>query len=78
MQGWQPIETAPKDGTLICAYGIAHGDYGYTEAESTEFKIRWRKNMAGCGMWEIDDITPRYFNGFTPKHWMPLPDPPTN
>lgn len=51
---WQPIETAPRDGTEIL---------GYREGLGT-----WIVN------WDPDeqDFSP----GWTPTHWMPLPEPP--
>ena len=63
--GWQPIETAPKDGrdVLICSlyddssYGI---EIGYWNAVREE----WR----GDGPYAIDEAT----------HWMPLPNPPAH
>ena len=66
MMEWQPIETAPKDGTFVTA-----------AAESKTFfrfpypmKQRWNEEK---GKWEAND-------GHTydpqPTHWMPLPKPP--
>ena len=70
---WQPIETAPKDGTWI----LLAGDSGYT---TTPFRVSvcqwsfdtyhsfWRDH-SGDGF--LDD-------GDEPTHWMPLPPvPPT-
>ena len=61
---WQPIETAPKDGTEILVYGswYPHGKWkGMTLAS-------WLPNEE---MWTFDgdlmhDVT----------HWMPLPEAP--
>jgi len=60
---WQPIETAPKDGTdvLIAEYGdvaIAHWDrFG---------RGRWLGPRDNYGQCEI----------MQPTHWLPLPEPP--
>lgn len=65
---WQPIETAPKDGTRVL---IASG---------TDVVLAFFDNNAG--MWcenEYDNLwwgptdTARYDG---PTHWMPLPAPP--
>lgn len=64
---WQPIDTAPRDGTAILGYklsrlgGILHvtsflvvdGNYGRTEP-------RWSK----------------FTKSSPPTHWQPLPQPP--
>lgn len=67
---WQPISTAPKDGTAVLTYGTLHGDYGYTEDE----KII---TLAYCvsGTW-ICQKSNRYSSGYTPTHWISLPPPP--
>ena len=66
---WQPIETAPKDGTDILVYVGPHqfAAWYHTDTES------------GCSMWAIS--TDRCneaisFSTFLPTHWMPLPKPP--
>lgn len=67
---WQPIETAPKDGTEIIAFGFSRGDYGYDD-EYTWTGVRW-----GRQGWATTKPTGRYFIGFAPTHWTPLPEPP--
>lgn len=68
---WLPIDTAPKDGREIIAYGIFHGTYGYTEPEETWTGIAWSVNR-----WRVTKPTGRYFSGFTPFYWMLIPDKP--
>lgn len=72
-QGWQPIETAPKDGTRVdlwAKFWRAHSD-GFL----------W-KRCADCSWMKGDSMTNRsaYWmgldNGWYPTHWMPLPEPP--
>ncbi len=70
---WQPIETAPRDGSEIIAFGIKRGDYGYTSDEETWTGVRW-SNESKC--WLETKPATRYSNGFKPTHWMPLPPPP--
>src|SRR5690606_22522039 len=60
---WMPIESAPKDGTLILAYQESSGGTGV---------VSWA-NSPGDGVWLID----AYGAGWMyPTHWMPLPQPP--
>ena len=57
---WQPIETAPKDGTYVLLYEPRDDDHaievGFYECET------W---------YGMDHIYSIY-----PTHWMPLPKPP--
>lgn len=58
---WQPIETAPKDGTRVVGYGRnIFGDYVWA--------CRYLR-----GYWALDgnDLS------VNPIMWMPLPEPPT-
>lgn len=60
---WQPIETAPKDGTwvLICT-------------KDDVFEAAWVKGLNDedyC--WRFVDFSPH-----NPTHWQPLPDPPVD
>lgn len=71
MADWQPIESAPKDGTEIIAWGMMRGDYGYTPDEPTWTGVRWTN-----AQWQVTKPTARHFAGFTPTHWTPLPEPP--
>jgi hypothetical protein len=62
--GWQPIESAPKDGTSILAIWQWNEDDPNCGSVTHEV-VRW------CGWWDT--------MGFTqpePTHWMPLPEPP--
>lgn len=61
-EGWQPIKTAPKDGTYVLGYGPHETRGYYVDAIHFylgRFTIEW---MSGFG---------------SPTHWMPLPAPPT-
>lgn len=66
---WQPIETAPKDGTRI----LVATKYGIEVAEWEERAPQWGVVPAWIGMglstYEED-------RELTPTHWMPLPPPP--
>jgi len=61
---WQPIETAPKDGTRII---VANDVYG-----SVWCDVAWRKMIRVPDRWEsLIGAVP-----FRPTHWMPKPDAP--
>ena len=58
---WQPIETAPKDGTKVLAFD----GLGKTRPFALVMKFNvdvWEDTLEGMS-WE-------------PSHWMPLPPPP--
>jgi hypothetical protein len=66
MSEWQPIETAPKDGTAILVSGLSHGK------RYIDINV-WRRNEWHC--FHPED------NGYTvpvlpATHWQPLPEPP--
>lgn len=69
---WQPIETAPKDGSEIFVWGTVE-DSPYARphigSEGLE-RVAW----AGDGWW----ITSPQCDAWVPEpsHWMPLPPPP--
>lgn len=64
---WQPIETAPKDGTIVLlyipwmsGYDVVSASWGYAS---------WCLTQAGtrCESADADGSA---------THWMPLPEPP--
>lgn len=69
--GWQPIETAPKDEKRVLLYSSDGVDIG-------AFNKWWNLDS---GAW-LRDQTAEYDNDgmviSPPTHWMPLPDPPTD
>jgi hypothetical protein len=67
--GWQPIETAPKDGTLVIAfYADRHGHGRYS--------LRyWAAGDWGARSEGWSDQH-RQLRSSDPTHWMPLPPPP--
>ena len=70
---WQPIETAPKDGTEILAYFGPH---------TGVVQVSWNSpDYDGFKLWVVDDRKhgPYYLRGYSnpyPTHWMPLPPAP--
>ena len=62
---WQPIETAPKDGTEILVCGpLRDGSGVYRDV------TRWPNGWSG--KWPVAYM----HNSDEPTHWMPLPEPP--
>ncbi len=74
---WRPIETAPKDGTLVLVINGEKGGYltepcqigtaffGLASYEDEAWSFEWKSN-ACC-----DEVS-----SYIPTHWMPLPKPP--
>jgi len=65
---WQPIETAPRDGTsiLVC---VTHNTCDHTWET-----VQWIDWARGAYIWPI--YQQRIDIPFPPTHWMPLPPPP--
>jgi hypothetical protein len=71
MSTWQPIETAPKDGThLLLSDGERVTLGGWTSDMDQGAEYEGQIGMAG---WWSVDLGP---NGDRPTHWMPLPEAP--
>jgi len=71
MSDWQPIETAPKDGTEILVF-VPPSTYtrGYVRS------VQWRDH--DIDFWHVEDNKhgPFPLRGGSPTHWIPLPEPP--
>lgn len=69
---WQPIETAPKDGTVIDLWinGARWTDCWWQVGNRLHPLDGWYSDALDCGDadWFCDDQQP--------THWMPLPAPP--
>ncbi len=78
MSDWQPIESAPKDGTWILA--CRPSDDAFYRMEQAGYAIvpeaiHWARHSfgsAGKPCWRNDDGNKRPHH----SHWMPLPSPP--
>lgn len=70
---WQPIETAPKDGTRVLLFcpaqiGIVVGHW-CNNSYHKKPRPYWTNDQEN--LWGV--ATTR---GYQPTHWMPLPQPP--
>lgn len=80
MADWQPIETAPKDGTRIMLWR-GYTTYGvWAEmviAEWHDDAWRWPSDTQSThGDWSQDEIYDGYESAKDFTHWMPLPEAP--
>lgn len=78
MSDWQPIETAPKDGTQILVYTV-HGDIELSEWFVTETVVHDPVIVNGETLYRHREEA--YYSGWNsnePTHWLPLPPPPAS
>ncbi|TWA71943.1 uncharacterized protein DUF551 [Azospirillum baldaniorum] len=69
---WQPIETAPKDGTPVLIYGenlLVPGEMVVAVRSDEHDDLE---------LWDVHDgkFGPHRLRGPSPTHWQPLPPPP--
>lgn len=66
--GWQPIETAPKDGTWVLLWCRSNNPLILVGGYSREFlqDYSWE---GWIDRYNGEDVP-------TPTHWRPLPEPP--
>ena len=69
---WQPIETAPKDITLILTNGVnvSAGSYSYVAESFDQDGALAGEGGEGWMDWDGGMLP-------DPTHWQPLPPPPT-
>ena len=65
MSEWQPIETAPKDGTEVLVTA-----FKYNKPPARFVSIAQFSEDGNC--WQDQEPMPVH----PPTHWMPLPAPP--
>lgn len=73
MTEWQPIETAPKDGTkiLLTPGEVETVTIGSFERPHLVGETGWRSIERDSDAWGCT-----YRMDIKPTHWMPIPDPP--
>ena len=71
---WQPIETAPKDGTPVLVYAEREGWRG-TPRIVCAARLEHHKDWCvyGCAPTILSE---QVLDSCIPTHWMPLPEPP--
>lgn len=62
--GWQPIETAPKDGAYVLIYPGLH---------RVPVVATWVRERGWFGFWRLPMTGQNDRSPYTPTHWMPLP-----
>ena len=73
-RAWQPIETAPKDGTRMDLWAKSWLP-AFDRFESKRFAdCYWRQQDVIMGGWKAAWIG--VSSDWLPTHWMPLPDAP--
>lgn len=85
MSDWQPIDTAPKDGTeiILAILGVnSHWVHIGWYAPNDPFQWRFIDDFSitPTGCCEDEDGDRISVNGAKPAsvtHWMPLPEPPS-
>lgn len=81
MSAWLPIETAPRDGTVIDLWvngeRFADCKWGFPEhccGEAGQYcDSEWHGQSEG---WVVTHLNEFLWTDDDPTHWMPLPTPP--
>ena len=65
---WQPIETSPRDGTIVILFSADENmvDAGYWSSLIDSSPPAGWFETTGGDHWHLGDVT----------HWMPMPAPP--
>jgi hypothetical protein len=74
-QTWQPIETAPKDGTTVMLFYPKQNPAGIAEMGHYRRGIKTRRDEHE-GWRYLRSHSALYDLEHQPTHWMPLPPPP--
>ena len=84
MNQWQPIETAPKDGTtIIIGWRDEKAWQQRMGAWDSEHSFKWNDETDESeseGAWSdgaVDDWAYQETYSYPATHWMPCPEPPT-
>lgn len=73
---WQPIETAPRDGSAVLLYQKKpHAEVARYESDTNEIEVGFYSEEGWRVFGFHGDESER---DFAPTHWMPLPQPPAD
>jgi hypothetical protein len=73
---WQPIETAPKDGTAILAFNCRHMSHAPVVVVWRKISVLEEDSDPHWADAATRQGTALYYNGNYFSHWQPLPEPP--
>lgn len=82
MNNWQPIETAPKDGTWVFLCGGKTDDESAATIADLSRPVvaqwsTWLNGQTTYGRWQFCWFDGGYDGEYErPTHWQPLPEPP--
>lgn len=75
MSEWQPIDTAPKDGTVF--FGFDPEDRYPQPMKWEEYEPQYAEEQEEPGYWTYAEaLIADVVGEAKPTHWMPLPPPP--
>lgn len=73
---WQPIETAPKDGTYVLLY-FPHRNLVIGGLWEYQGEGDWEMGIEDWQDWcTDDDVVIQEDPSYAPTHWMSIPNPP--
>ena len=82
LRGWQPIETAPREGEqVLLAPQMMVGWWEFGDENWQVLHIHLNHDSTVADDWTVD-VPKRWYClaanawGQEPTHWMPLPEPP--
>lgn len=77
---WQPIKTAPKDGTRIMFYDPMSSGLVHAGCWDAKFKSEFvGDELVYIGAWTdfaVESFSYEEYAEYNPTHWMPLPMAP--
>jgi hypothetical protein len=75
---WQPIDTAPKDGTYVLVCGGVTADEDEPRGHAVAQWSNWLNGRRlKNGRWMFAWYDGGYYGNYeNPTHWQPLPEPP--
>jgi hypothetical protein len=80
MDQWRPIETAPKDGTIVLLGGGTWGDDELAEAprsmSARYYERRWDGRLFSYWVVFSAEAGHSLFPYENPTHWQPMPSGP--